>query len=202
MCPRGAAEDVCPASAQGLPPPGSAWGAGKTLCTTHVLGRQEALPGKLGSVPAPKRLCQLSATSLLPPNLQPWQDWLRQPHIRDKRLLTEDAVLSNALGSRLLRLEPPAAATAGEQGGDVAASWGDHLRTPPPAAPPTPVHPSCLFSLSPKHCWESSPFLPCPDVASAGLRLWPYWGARSGVRARQEPPAAVGTLPSLLFNGM
>lgn len=102
MCPWGAAEDVCPASAQGLPPLGSAWGAGKTLCTTHVLGRQEALPGKLGSVPAPKRLCQLSATSLFPPNLQPWQDWLRQPHIRDKRLLTEDAVLSNALGSRSL----------------------------------------------------------------------------------------------------
>lgn len=103
-----------------------------------------------GASASSERHCQLSATSLLRSNLQPWQDWLRQPRMRNKRLLTGDVVLRKAPGSCPATSGASCRSPCRRAGGMLLPAAGG----PPPhtssCGPQTPAHPSCLSSPVPR----------------------------------------------------
>lgn len=161
---------------------------------THIPGSA----WRRGASASSNRHCQLSATSPSPttPNFQPWQNWLHQPHIRNKKLFTGDTIPRKVPGCH----------RSGAFSRSDCQPAGRTLLTSQGGSPlPRPLHipPAC----SPCPCWEGSPFPQCPlDVVSMGLGLWLYQDARCRGEGGLEPsailsPSPVGMFPNLLLNG-
>lgn len=70
VCVWNAAEDVAHLSI-GLPPLGSAWGAGETPHTAHIPGRQEAQHGEPGPVPTLRGTASSQQPPCSPPASSP-----------------------------------------------------------------------------------------------------------------------------------
>lgn len=117
-------------------------------------GQAGGLAWRAGAGASSERHCQLSATSLLPPSFQPRHNWLRQPHITNKRLLTTNEVLRKALGSC------PAA------GGG---SCRSHCRRTGGMLLPAQGAPPCASSRSPQTLHTPAACAPIPKALSGGL---------------------------------
>lgn len=170
-------------------------------------GQAGGLAWRAGASANSKRHCQLSATSLLPPSFQPRHNWLQQPHITNKRLLTTNEVLRKALGSC-------PAASGGSCCSHCRRTGGMLLPTEEAPSmhflpqPPNSCTPHLSVPRSPKHCREGSLFPQChliwPERASGcGCTRVPGRVVRvSANHPRQLRPNPVGTFSNLLLNGM
>lgn len=158
-------------------------------------GKAGGLARRAGAAASSERRCQLSATSLLPPSFQPRHNWLRQPHITNKRLLTTNEVLRKALSSfPAARAEAPAAATAGKQAGCCCQLRGA-LPCTSSHSPQTPAHPIWLYPHLQSTVGKAPPCL----GATRHVQNWPWvvavGGCQAGRIGGRKPPAAAQPQP-------